>query len=212
MDALDFKKAYKELYQPKATPELIEVPAASYVAVRGHGDPNEEGGAYQQAVGLLYAISYAIKMSYKGSRKIEGFYPYVVPPLEGLWWRKDGAPGVDYGNKAAFCWISMIRLPEFVNQEVLEWAKAEVAQKKGVDVEKAELLTLKEGLCCQCMHLGGFDDEPVTMARMEEFIRAGGCRTDHSEIRRHHEIYLSDPRKTPAEKCRTVLRVPVARL
>lgn len=210
--AFDYKKELKALYQPAAQPVILTVPPAHYVAVRGEGDPNQEDGAYKQAVGVLYAISYTIKMSERSGKELPGYFAYVVPPLEGMWWMADGRPGVDYAHKEGFCWVSMIRLPEFVTPEILEWAKAEAAAKKGLDTAKAEFLTLDEGECCQCMHLGPFDDEPATMEKMEAYVAAAGYRTDHSETRRHHEIYLGDPRKCAPEKLRTVLRLPVARL
>lgn len=208
----DYKKEYKNLYQPKAYPALVEIPAVSYVAVQGKGDPNTENGEYASAMGLLYGISFTIKMSHLGSRVIEGYFPYVVPPLEGLWWMQDGKPGVDYGNKAGFCWISMIRLPEFVTPEVFAWAKGEVACKKNLDVSKAALLTLEEGLCVQCMHLGPYDEEPSTVAKMDAFLKGNGYLPDFSDTRRHHEIYLGDPRRTLPERLRTVIRHPIRQI
>lgn len=210
--AFDYKKEYKDLYQPKIHPALVEIPAVSYVAVRGKGDPNEENGEYANAMGLLYGISFTIKMSHLGSHAIEGYFPYVVPPLEGLWWMEDGKPGVDYGNKAGFCWVSMIRLPEFVTPEVFAWAKEEVASKKKLEVSKAELLTLEEGLCVQCMHLGPYDEEPVTVAKMDAFLKETGYLPDFSDSRRHHEIYLGDPRRTAPERLRTVIRHPIRQI
>ena len=210
--ALDYKKTLRELYGPGTTPSILTVPPANYAAVRGRGDPNREDGEYKQAVGLLFAVSYTIKTSRLGTEVPPGYFNYVVPPLEGLWWMEGGHAGVDYANKEGFCFISMIRLPEFATPGVLEWAKARAAAKKGLDTGKVEFLRLEEGECCQCMHLGPFDDEPATMARMEAYAAEHGRRPDHSEARRHHEIYLSDPRKCAPEKLRTVLRVPVAPL
>ena len=207
----DFKKEYKEFYLPKNLPEIVDVPDMNYVAVRGAGNPNEEGGAYQQAIGVLYAVSYTIKMSYKGNHRIEGFFEYVVPPLEGFWWQ-DGVAGVDYTDKSAFHWISVIRLPDFVTGPDFEWAVAEAERKKKIDCSMAELLTLREGLCVQMMHIGSYDSEPESVARMDRYLLENGYQNDLSETRLHHEIYLSDPRKTAPEKQKTVIRHPVKRL
>lgn len=190
--AFDFKKEYKELYMPKTEPEIIDVPQMNFIAVRGKGDPNEEDGAYKQAVNILYAIAYTIKMSNKSGRKIDGFFEYVVPPLEGFWWQ-EGVEGVDYSQKDKFNWISVIRLPDFVSKEDFEWAKEEAARKKKIDCSLAEFLTIKEGLCVQALHLGPFDDEPKTVAKMDEYLIKEGYEKDFSNERLHHEIYLSDP-------------------
>lgn len=207
----DFKKEYKEFYLPKNLPEIVDVPDMNYVAVRGTGNPNEEGGAYQQAISVLYAVSYTLKMSYKGNHKIEGFFEYVVPPLEGFWWQ-DGVVGVDYTDKSAFNWISVIRLPDFVTGPDFEWAVAEAERKKKIDCSMAELLTLREGLCVQMIHIGSYDSEPESVARMDRYLLENGYQNDLSETRLHHEIYLSDPRKTAPEKQKTVIRHPVKRL
>ena len=207
----DFKKEYKEFYLPKNLPEIVDVPDMNYVAVRGTGNPNEEGGAYQQAISVLYAVSYTLKMSYKGNHKIEGFFEYVVPPLEGFWWQ-DGVVGVDYTDKSAFNWISVIRLSDFVTRPDFEWAVAEAERKKKLDCSMAELLTLREGLCGQMMHIGSYDSEPESVARMDRYLLENGYQNDLSETRLHHEIYLSDPRKTAPEKQKTVIRHPVKRL
>ena len=204
----DYKKEYKEFYMPKNKPEIIEVPSMNYIAVRGKGNPNEEGGAYQQAIGILYAVAYTIKMSYKGDYKIEGFFEYVVPPLEGFWWQ-DGAAGVDYSDKDSFCWISVIRLPEFVTKADFDWAVAEATRKKKLDCSAAEFITIDEGLCVQMMHLGLFDDEPASVALMDAYIAEQGYENDFSDIRMHHEIYLSDARKVAPEKWKTVIRHPI---
>ena len=209
--AFDFKKEFKEFYLPKNTPEIVEVPRANYLAVRGTGDPNQEGGAYQQALNVLYAVAYTLKMSYKSSYRIPGFFEYVVPPLEGLW-QQDGVDGVDYANKAAFRWISLIRLPDFVSPEDFRWAVETASAKKKLDCSSAEFLTLEEGLCVQILHVGPFDDEPATVALMDAFLRQNGYENDFSERRLHHEIYLTDARKTPPEKWRTVIRHPVRKL
>lgn len=209
--AFDFKKEYKEFYMPKNKPEIVTVPAANYIAVRGTGNPNEEGGAYKQAVGILYAVAYTIRMSYKGGRRIEGFFEYVVPPLEGFWWQ-EGMEGVDYSDKSGFHWISVIRLPDFVRREDFEWAVREASVKKKMDCSAAEFLTVDEGLCVQIMHLGPYDDEPETVARMDAYLLENGYRNDFSEERLHHEIYLSDPRKTEPARQRTVIRHPICRV
>ena len=205
--AFDFKKEYKEFYMPKNTPEIVTVPKANYIAVRGKGNPNEEGGAYQQAVGILYAVAYTLKMSYKSDYKIEGFFEYVVPPLEGFWWQ-EGIEGMDYGRKEQFHWISVLRLPDFVTKKDFEWAVETAAKKKKLDCSSAEFLTIDEGLCVQIMHHGPFDDEPATVALMDQYILENGYVNDISNERLHHEIYMSDARKVPPEKWRTVFRHP----
>lgn len=210
MMAFDFKKEYKEFYMPKNKPEIITVPKANYIAVRGIGDPNEEGGAYQQALGVLYAVAYTLKMSYKSDYKIEGFFEYVVPPLEGFWWQEH-VDGVDYSDKSTFHWISVIRLPDFITQKDFEWAVETAAKKKKLDCSSAEFLTIDEGLCVQMMHLGAFDDEPESVARMDAYIRENGYANDLNEQRLHHEIYMTDARKTAPEKWKTVIRHPIKR-
>lgn len=206
--AFDFKKEYKQFYMPKNKPEIIMVPPINYIAVQGTGNPNEEGGAYQQAVGILYAVAYTLRMSYKGTHKIDGFFEYVVPPLEGFWWQED-VDGVDYSDKSSFNWISVIRLPDFVKKDDFDWAVQEAARKKKLDCSSAEYLTIDEGLCVQMMHYGVYDDEPATVAIMDEYLSANGYENDFSDNRLHHEIYLSDPRKTEASKQKTVIRHPV---
>lgn len=206
--AFDYKKEYKEFYLPKNKPGLITVPRMNFVAVRGRGDPNEEGGAYKQAIGLLYGIAFTIKMSKKGDRQIEGYFDYVVPPLEGFWWQ-DGVQGIDYAHKEAFRWISAIRLPDFVTQADFDWAVEEATRKKKADFSKAEFWTYEEGLCVQCLHVGPYDAEPATVARMHTYMEDQGCRLDITEYRMHHEIYLSDARKVAPERWKTVIRHPV---
>ena len=210
MSGFDYKKEYKDLYLPKTTPAKIPVPPINFIMVEGEGDPNLAGGAYQNAVSLLYALSYTIKMSRMGKNAPEGYFDYVVPPLEGLWWMADGFPGVDYSRKSDFRWVSMIRQPGFVTLEVFYWACGEVRRKKGVDPSTARLEMLDEGLCVQCMHIGPFDDEPATVAKMEAYIKDNGLINDIGEIRRHHEIYLGDPRKGNPANLKTVLRTPVS--
>ena len=204
----DFKKEYKEFYMPKARPEIVTVPKMNYIAVRGSGDPNEEDGDYKKAIGLLYGIAFTIKMSKKSDHRIEGYFDYVVPPLEGFWWQ-DGVDGIDYAHKEDFHWISVIRLPEFVSEEDFRWAIQEATKKKKMDFSKVELLVVEEGLSVQCMHIGSYDDEPATVAMMHEFIEQEGYVLDITEDRLHHEIYLSDARKVAPEKLKTVIRHPI---
>lgn len=207
----DFKKEYKEFYLPKKIPEIADIPCMNYVAVRGSGDPNEAGGAYQQAVGVLYAISYTIKMSYKGDYRIKGFFEYVVPPLEGFW-QQNGSADAGCIDKSAFSWISVIRLPDFVKKADFEWAAAEAEKKKKIDCSPAEFLTIKEGLCVQIMHIGSYDTEQESIDLMDNYLAGKGYQNDISESRLHHEIYLSDPRKTAPEKMKTVIRHPIKML
>ena len=211
--AFDFKKEYKELYRPKQKPQIVEVPSMNFVAVRGQGDPNEEGGAYQAAFNVLYSVSYTLKMSYKTDHAIEGFFEYVVPPLEGFWWQDGtgGAASIDYSNKSSFSWISAIRLPDFVTKADFDWAVEAATKKKKIDCSPVEMITLEEGLCVQIMHVGSYDDEPATVALMDAYLAENGYENDLSEMRLHHEIYLSDPRKTAPEKLKTVVRHPIRR-
>ncbi len=209
--AFDFKKEYKEFYMPKNTPQIVTVPRANYIAVRGHGNPNEEGGTYQQAISVLYAVAYTLKMSYKTDYKIEGFFEYVVPPLEGFWWQ-DHVDGVDYSDKTTFNWISVIRLPDFVTKKDFEWAVQTAAKKKKLDCGAAEFLTIDEGLCVQIMHLGAFEEEPATVAIMDEYLAQNGYENDMNGSRLHHEIYMSDARKAAPEKWKTVIRHPIKKI
>ena len=209
--AFDFKKEYKEFYMPKSKPEIVNVPKASYLAVRGKGNPNEEGGAYQQAIRVLYAVAYTLKMSYKTDYKIKGFFEYVVPPLEGFWWQ-DGIDGVDLSNKSTFNWISVIRLPDFVTKEDFEWAVKVASLKKKMDCSSVEYVIIEEGLCVQAMHVGPYDDEPATVALMDEYLAQNGYVSDFNETRLHHEIYLSDVRKVAPEKLKTVIRHPIRKV
>ena len=206
--AFDFKKEYKEFYMPKAKPEIVTVPKANYIAVRGKGDPNEEGGEYKASIAVLYAVAYTIKMSKMGDYRMEGYFDFVVPPLEGFWWQ-DGVDGVDYSDKSAFNWISVIRLPDFVSQKDFEWAVSEAERKKKLDCSKAEFVSVDEGLCVQIMHHGPFDDEPASVALMDAFIAEQGYENNFSADRLHHEIYLSDARKVEPAKWKTVIRHPI---
>lgn len=196
---------------PKNKPEIVTVPKANYIAVRGEGNPNEEGGAYQNAISVLYAVAYTLKMSYKTDYKIEGFFEYVVPPLEGFWWQ-DGVTGVDYGNKDSFKWISVIRLPDFVTKKDFAWAVETATRKKKIDCSIAEFLTIDEGLCVQIMHYGSFDDEPASVALMDEYLQENGYVNDINDKRFHHEIYMSDARKVPVDKWKTVIRHPIKKV
>jgi len=224
--AFDYKKEYKEFYLPKNKPQIANVPTMNFIAVRGKGDPNEEEGAYKTAIGLLYGIAFTIKMSYKGDHKIDGYFDYVVPPLEGFWWqgeqhpvdakvrtdragRREGVCGVDYTHKEDFHWISLIRLPDFVTKADFDWAIAEATAKKKTDYSKVEFFTYTEGLCVQCMHLGPYDDEPATVRQMEAYAHEQGYEIDITDTRYHHEIYLSDARRCKPENLKTVIRHPV---
>ncbi len=204
----DFKKEYKEYYMPKNKPQIVEIPTMNYIAVRGKGDPNDENGEYKRAIEVLYAVAYTLKMSYKTDYKIEGFFEYVVPPLEGFWWSENGGT-FDYADKSQLRWISVIRLPDFIAEKDVQWAVETASKKKKLDCSAAEFLTINEGLCVQIMHNGPYDDEPATVELMDKFIVENGCRNDISSDRLHHEIYLSDPRKTLPEKWKTVIRHPI---
>ena len=207
----DFKKEYKEFYLPSANPVIVIAPKANYIAVRGKGDPNDEGGAYQQAIGILYAVAYTLKMSYKTDHRIKGFYDYVVPPLEGFWWQ-EGIDGVDYSDKSAFCWISVIRLPDFITEADFDWAVQIASKKKKIDCSCAEFLTIDEGLCVQIMHIGPYDNEPASVALMDKFLAENGYENDMTASRLHHEIYLSDARKVAPENWKTVIRHPIKKM
>lgn len=206
--SFDFKKEYKEFYMPKGKPNIVTVPTMNYIAVRGIGDPNDEGGEYKRAIGLLYSIAFTIKMSKKLDHQIDGFFDYVVPPLEGFWWQ-DGVVGIDYSNKASFHWISVIRLPDFVTKKDFEWAIKEATLKKKQDFSKVEFFTYDEGLCVQCMHIGPFDNEPKTVQLMHDFIEKNGYELNITDKRLHHEIYLRDARKISPDRLKTVIRHPI---
>ena len=206
--SFDYKKEYKEFYLPPRTPGIVTVPAMNFLAVRGHGDPNEENGAYKQAIGLLYAVAFTIKMSKKGQHQLEGYFDYVVPPLEGLWWQ-EGVHGVDYAHKKNFQWISLIRLPEFVTKEVFDWTIRDATEKKQLDFSPVEFFPWEEGLCVQCLDIVSYNEEPATVAKMDRYLLEQGYENDISDLRRHHEIYLSDPRKVSPERMKTVIRHPV---
>ena len=209
--AFDYKKEYKEFYMPKNKPSIIKIPKMNYIAVRGKGNPNDENSEYKDSIELLYAIAYTIKMSYKGTYKIDGFFDYVVPPLEGFWWQ-DGIKGMDYNRKYDMQFISIIRLPDFVTKEDFDWAVKEATKKKKQDFSKVEFLTYEEGICVQCMHLGSYDDEPATVNLMHEYMQGNGYELDITDSRYHHEIYLSDPRKCDVSKLKTVIRHPIKKI
>lgn len=227
--AFDLKKEYKEFYMPKNKPEIVKIPPMNYVAVRGKGNPNVECGDYQQAISILYAVAYTLKMSYKTDYKIEGFFEYVVPPLEGFWWqgeqhpvdaemrtdrtdRRENIKGIDYSNKDTFNWISVIRLPDFITEKDFAWAVQTATRKKKIDCSPAEFLTIDEGLCVQIMHQGSFDSEPATVALLEDYLKEQGYENNINEQRLHHEIYMSDARKVAPEKWKTVIRHPIKKI
>ena len=206
--AFDYKKEYKEFYMPKNKPSIVEIPKMNYIAVRGKGNPNDEEGEYKKTIGLLYGIAFTIKMSYKGTHKIDGYFEYVVPPLEGFWWQ-DGRVGIDYNQKEELNFISIIRLPDFVTKKDFDWAIEEATKKKKQDFSKVELLTYDEGICVQCMHVGSYDNEPATVELMHKYMEENGYVLDITDKRFHHEIYLSDPRKCDVSKLKTVIRHPI---
>lgn len=209
--AFDYKKEYKEFYMPPKKPTIVDVPKMNYIAVRGQGNPNEEDGEYKKAIELLYGIAFTIKMSYKGTHKIEGYFQYVVPPLEGFWWQ-DNVIGIDYSQKEKFQWIAVIRLPDFVTKEEFDWAVEEATKKKKEDFSKVEYFTYEEGMCVQCMHIGSYDEKPLTVEKMHAYMEEQGYELDITEERLHHEIYLSDPRRTSEEKLKTVVRHPIKQI
>lgn len=204
----DFKKVEKQFYSTKQKPVVIDIPEMTFISIQGSGDPNEEGGMYQSAVQKLYSIAYTIRMSPRNNKEIEDFFTFVVPPLEGYWWQ-DGVKGVDPTRKQDFQWIMQIRMPEFVTEDVFEWAKEEALSKKKIDCSDVEFTSYAEGLVVQMMHLGPYDEEIETVKVMDQFAIEQGFELDFSESRRHHELYLSDPRKTTPEKLKTILRHPV---
>ena len=206
--AFDYKKEYKEFYMPKSVPSIVTVPKMNYIAVRGKGDPNVEGGTYKESIGLLYGIAFTIKMSKMGDHRIDGYFDYVVPPLEGFWFQ-EGVSGIDYSHKEKFNWVSVIRLPDFVTKADFDWAVEEAARKKKTDFSKVEFYTYDEGICVQCMHIGPYDDEPVTVEKMHKYMEEQGYTLDITDQRLHHEIYLSDVRKVTPERLKTVIRHPI---
>lgn len=210
--AFDYKKEYKEFYSPKNKPSIIEIPKMNYIAVRGKGNPNAEDGEYKKSIGLLYAIAFTIKMSYKGSHKIDGYFEYVVPPLEGFWWQNGNKNSIDYNDKESLNFISVIRLPDFVTKKDFDWAIEEATNKKKQDFSKVEFLTYDEGVCVQCMHIGSYDNEPTTVELMHRYMTENGYELDITSERLHHEIYLSDPRRCDVNKLKTVIRHPIKKI
>ncbi len=209
--AFDYKKEYKEFYMPKKKPSIVEIPKMNYIGVRGKGNPNDENGEYKNSIGLLYAIAFTIKMSYKGTHKIDGYFEYVVPPLEGFWWQEN-TQGFDYNRKEDMHFISVIRLPDFVTEDDFKWAVDEATQKKKQDFSKVEFFTYDEGVCVQCMHIGSYDNEPETATLMHKHMEENGYELDITDSRLHHEIYLSDPRRCDESKLKTVLRHPIKKI
>ena len=207
--AFDYKKEYKEFYMPKNKPSIVKIPKMNYIAVKGKGNPNDENSEYKESIGLLYAIAFTIKMSYKGTHKIDGYFEYVVPPLEGFWWQEGNKEGIDYKSKDKFNFISIIRLPDFVTKKDFDWAIEEATKKKKQDFSKVEFLTYDEGMCVQCMHIGSYDDEPSTINLMHEYMIENGYELEITDNRFHHEIYLSDPRRCDVNKLKTVIRHPI---
>lgn len=210
--AFEYKKEYKEFYMPKNKPSIVEIPKMNYLAVRGTGNPNDENSEYKASIGLLYAIAFTIKMSYKGPYKINGYFEYVVPPLEGFWWQEGNKFGIDYQNKDKFQFISVIRLPDFVTKSDFDWAIEEATKKKSLDFSKVEFLTIDEGICVQCMHIGAYDDEPATINLMHDYAKKEGYELDITDKRLHHEIYLSDPRRCDVNRLKTVVRHPIKKI
>ncbi len=206
----DYKKEYKEFYMPKSTPSIVTIPKMNFIAVRGKGNPNEENGEYKRSLGLLYAIIFTIKMSGKSGHKIEGYFDFVVPPLEGLWWQENVAE-IDYAHKEKFNFISLIRLPEFVTKTVFDWAVKQASIKKKTDFSKVEFFEYDEGVCVQCLHTGAYDDEPKTIENMHSYINAGGYQLDITKTRLHHEIYLSNPQRCDMSKLKTIIRLPICK-
>lgn len=208
MMAFDFKKEYKELYMPKSSPTIIEIPKMNYIAIRGRGTPNTENGDYQQTIKLLYTVAYTIKMSKKNNYQIKGFFDYVVPPLEGFWWQEDKKE-IDYNQKDTMQFISLIRLPDFVTKKDFDWAIEEATKKKKQDFSRVEFFTYDEGKCVQCLHFGSYDEEPITVNKMHEYMKENGYHLDITESRHHHEIYLSNPKNCDENKLKTVIRHPI---
>lgn len=206
--AFDYKKEYKEFYLPKNVPGIVTVPRMNYIAIRGTGDPNEEGGEYKAAIGALYTVAFTLKMSKLGDHRIDGYFDYVVPPLEGFWWQ-DGVSGIDLSRKGELCWISLIRTPEFVTGEDVDWAVSSARAKNKLGNGNVEFLSYDEGECVQCMHIGSYDSEGATVALMDKYAKEQGYETDITVGRYHHEIYLSDARRVPLERRKTVIRHPI---
>ncbi len=202
---IDYKKIEKEYYSPKTSVSIVDVPKMTFITVDGKGDPNNSA-EYGVAIELLYGLSYTIKMTHKSVLE------YVVLPLEGYWSVDDDfkGGGAPINDKSKFMWTMMIRQPDFVTTEILEAAKSSLSKKKPqLDVSLAKLEKITEGLCVQMMHVGSYDDEPASVMKLDDYAIQNGYLLDFRNGRRHHEIYLSDPRKTASEKLKTILRHPV---
>ncbi len=209
-DKRDYKKEYRDLYQPGKRPSLVDVPPIPMFLVDGAGDPS--GAAYQAAMSALYTVTFTLKMSRLGPWRPEGYFDYVLPPLEGFWWTEEGRHDLLSVPRSTWRWTSALRAPEYATPQVLRWALEECARKKpGVDLSGVRLETVTEGLCVQCLHVGPYDAETAAMERMMTFAGEQGLRPSDDPARRHHEIYLGDPRRVPPEKWRTILRLPVER-
>lgn len=212
-EKVDYKKKYKDLYMPKTVPMVIDVPEIPFIMVDGMGDPNTSK-EYQEALEILYGLSFAIKMSKMNGTQPERYFDYVVPPLEGLWQGETGYfDGIQITDKSKFRWISMIRQPEFVTEQVFENAKKALKLKKPeLDLSKAYYKAFGEGLCVQIMHIGAYDDEPLSVKKMNDYLKENGYENDFSETRLHHELYLNDPRRTSPDKLKTVIRHPIKKV
>ena len=206
--AYDFKKEFKEFYPTKTNPMIVKIPKMNFLAVRGKGNPNEEGSQYKQAINLLYPLAYTIKMSKNTDYRMNGYFDFVVPPLEGFWWQ-EGIKGVDFERKSDFRFISLLRLPDFVSKENFDWAIQQATTKKKMDFSNVEYFTYDEGLCVQCLHVGSYNDEPITVERMHAYMENEGYQLDITDERMHHEIYISDFRKIEPAKLKTILRHPI---
>ena len=203
MDKIDYKKAFKDLYIPKNSASIIEVPSINFAIIVGKGDPNAE--EFGLATAALYSFSYAVKMSYKSTQVPQGFYDYTVFPLEGVWDLIDKTKSST--DKSNFAYSIMIRQPDFLTKDLFERFISEAQKKKpNVYLEKTEYGSIAEGLCCQILHTGSFDDEPASLEKMKQFCKINGY--ERLSLK-HREIYLSDPRKTEASKLKTVLRFQV---
>lgn len=205
-DKLDYKKEFKDLYMPKTKPMSIQIPEINFIMVDGKGDPGNQ--EYQDAVSILYALSFTIKMSKMKENQPQGYFEYVVPPLEGLWWCEDDK--FDFNKRDTWRWTSMIRQPEFVTCDVFKWAVSECSKKKPeLNIGIARLEVFMEGLCVQMMHMGPFSDEPQSVMMMHQYMKENNLKDMTGSERKHHEIYLSDPRSTEPLKLKTVIRHPV---
>jgi hypothetical protein len=198
----DLKKELKHLYSPSTkTAEILNVPKLQYLMIDGSGDPNT-AQTFKDAMSALYSTAYTLKFALKKSEGIE----YPVMPMEGLWWTED-ITQFSHEDKANWLWTIMILQPDFVTEAAFEQARADAQKKKGLRaLDDLHLASYAEGLSAQIMHLGSYDDEPTTLAKLDTVIEANGC----VKSGKHHEIYLSDPTRTTPEKLRTIIRYPIA--